>query len=1287
MNRLSRKRGRCLSSEVIPNIDKFQKKFMEVDENLEFINISVVKLKIDVSVEYVADLLSADPNIEAAEPNRVFTFKTSVDFDEYEYKKNWGLEKIKAKEAWEIMPDSWKDDKNGEIVIAVLDSGVAYNHPDLNDNMWKGGVEKCYNYNGDLIPGGCPNYGWDFVNEDDDPADDRGHGTFISGIIAGNADTDGMIGVNPRVKIMAVKIGNAFGTTKEVIKGMKFAINNGAKIINFSLGGVKEETAADEKVKEILFDQFDGLFITAAGNDNRDNESIGKKGLYPCAYKKDDNSEDNIICVANSDKNDKKGLMSNWGKDSVDIYAPGEDVTSTYISKDTDIFEENFTVSVSDISDNLGTFEKVEENNWVFKDVDSKRVLFTNDTAVPYENVEVYSVVNSSPIDLHDKIGVGLNFKVWFNDKASDSNNYLYVSISVDGKKTWTILGDIKNDHKSIHEPESIGDESGKVGTIEYDLGKYLNEEIYLSFAWKVNDIKHLYKECYIDDIKIISNADIGDSNYFASHSGTSIASPHVVGVAALVWSIYPYFSPIQVKDIILETGDPVPDFSPKDGSHSVTSGKRLNAFTAVNKAEEIPALGTIIYSVKGVDIFESPTIPNIIKYTSDVTNGKIGVILRYPEYKNDSINKKHKWYNIYWGKNNDGEDIIGWSYHIDPDYTDLKHFGIKYKIPNGVGLFSRDLWTYEQYKLNEKTYRYMFLMRYFDEYESDGYNNLGEPFNYNDHGFFVYSQSGIWIQNFKKEGDETALILNMSKEKVFLLKGKLLAEYIKNNQGPNLLGAPTEEEKDNDTTIIQKFEKGYLIYDKISLKTSIIPYSFTGEFSDTKDHWAKKYINYVANYGVIDGDDGTFGPQKPVTRGELVKMCYKGAGKTADPIAPDPGFSDVSSDHWVYKYLADAKKKGYIYGREDGTFGPDDPVDRYEAAKIIYNIFDAKDEDINVSVSSRLTFPDVPATDWPYKYVNWFANIRVNWEDDVKGVRIASGYNNGNFGKDDSGDKTNISRAEMSKIIANCMNLRGTGPKYLLLSSNSSRKSKSLDSFLSNAVTLGFSYEQIYDNFNVVPPEPIQYPNQSILENENLSHTADKIDSDGDKMFYFWNTTGGSFTTTDNENCSNMTWTPPDVTEETTFVIRVERGDGKGKVNYGMFKVMVTPVEDFNINSTEQKILASDGGDKDYFGSSVSISGGYAIVEGDGIYIYKRIDNRWVEQNKISMSCYEVAISGDYFIIGKNGMAYIFKKEISEQGEKWIKQSTLLASDNTGGGAIWSFCINFWRLRYCWDI
>ena len=154
-------------------------------------------------------------------------------------------------------------------------------------------------------------------------------------------------------------------------------------------------------------------------------------------------------------------------------------------------------------------------------------------------------------------------------------------------------------------------------------------------------------------------------------------------------------------------------------------------------------------------------------------------------------------WYKIYWGKDRDGKEIAGWSY-----YNNSKCLIEALEISPDIGKLS------EENNENEYLFKIAFSKKYIDEYVT---NNIGEPFDYEGNGRFVFSWDEVWIQNFKQGNVESALIYNTERGEVFLLKGIFLKEYTKETHGPKLLGSPIGDEHDGvkQGDRRQKFTKG----------------------------------------------------------------------------------------------------------------------------------------------------------------------------------------------------------------------------------------------------------------------------------------------------------------------------------------------------------------------------------------------------------------------------------------------------------------------------------------------
>jgi subtilisin family serine protease len=242
---------------------------------------------------------------------------------------------INAQSGWtEYLSDSTGGNRNGpKVVVAVIDSGVDYNHPDLRNMMWVNPRETPGNGIDDDNNGIIDDvYGADFTNGNTgDPMDRNGHGTHCAGVIAAERDNSvGIAGVasvaEGKVKIMAVKgLGDdGTGSTSGLLKSLNYAIGQGAKISSNSWGSSFSMSNEVERLwGNVLRNNQDHLFVAAAGNDN-DEISNNHKPM-PCGL-----NQPNLLCVGNSNKNDRKSGTSNYGKDFVHVFAPGTEIYSTY---------------------------------------------------------------------------------------------------------------------------------------------------------------------------------------------------------------------------------------------------------------------------------------------------------------------------------------------------------------------------------------------------------------------------------------------------------------------------------------------------------------------------------------------------------------------------------------------------------------------------------------------------------------------------------------------------------------------------------------------------------------------------------------------------------------------------------------------------------------------------------------------------------------------------------------------------------------------------------------------
>jgi subtilisin family serine protease len=239
----------------------------------------------------------------------------------------WGLHQ--ASDADIDAPEAWRTETGDPgVIVAVVDTGVVYNHPELDDNIWVNTADPPGN--GDEDGNGFVDdfRGWDFVGNDNDPRDLDGHGTHVSGTIGAEGNNAaGVAGVNWDVSLMALRAGDSSGLTAEDIAGsFLYACNKGAKVVNGSFGGFFPSVTILTALQAPACQNT--LFVFAAGNDASSNDDVP---IYPCSFGAPDPEADlpNIICVAATDRNDELADFSNYGLASVDLAAPGVDVLST----------------------------------------------------------------------------------------------------------------------------------------------------------------------------------------------------------------------------------------------------------------------------------------------------------------------------------------------------------------------------------------------------------------------------------------------------------------------------------------------------------------------------------------------------------------------------------------------------------------------------------------------------------------------------------------------------------------------------------------------------------------------------------------------------------------------------------------------------------------------------------------------------------------------------------------------------------------------------------------------
>jgi len=289
--------------EVQPPINEDKQGILVVEETRKVIKIDETlseekkaELEEKYSIEFTDDTdnsgvyvinVSEDSELDSFESELNAQIETDIPIKMFADSIDWGVARIGADKVWSI-------GSGVGVKIAIVDTGIQINHPDLVSNIVQG---------------------YDFVNSDTDANDDNGHGTHVAGLASASLNQAGVVGVSHSSKLMPVKVLNAqgYGYLSDVAKGIYYATDNGARVINLSLGSTTDSLVLKDAVNYATSKGV--LVVAAAGNDG------GAPCSYPAAYS-------NAICVVATDSNNLLASFSNIGGE---LAAPGVYNYSTYL--------------------------------------------------------------------------------------------------------------------------------------------------------------------------------------------------------------------------------------------------------------------------------------------------------------------------------------------------------------------------------------------------------------------------------------------------------------------------------------------------------------------------------------------------------------------------------------------------------------------------------------------------------------------------------------------------------------------------------------------------------------------------------------------------------------------------------------------------------------------------------------------------------------------------------------------------------------------------------------------
>lgn len=550
-------------------------------------SVSLVKSD-KYSTKELISILKKKSNVKYAEPN--YKIKAS-DYNDSYYKYLWGLDnkgQNNGTEGIDVNADTpLLDNKdNKERVIAIVDTGINYQHEDLKEIVWNNP------YNNRKLYG---EHGYDFVNYDTDPMDDNGHGSHCAGIAAGKSNNGvGIAGIakSNNIKVMALKILNeegsgsgmgAIGAYNYIYKAQQLGVNVVA--VNNSWGGSADEE--DEIIKNLieLVGKKGAISVCAAGNDNSDNDK-NLMDNYPSTI-----DSPYIISVAASNEKDELAGFSNYGTESVDIAAPGADILSTvsYNCFNPGIYDNkdklcstyvNFdNESILNVFNEEGKMVATPENNEVAYGTlsESDGTMNVSTTNSEYFGEKSYNN-KSLKWEIKGAQKDGMYFMCLpYTMKSSDTGTSASAMVKVSGPKA-TNDDWLGGDNSVIYAIDCKLDKNGKVDISDLDTlehGVFANAYIdengnyWSHLSGEVSskskkDEQHVILLCvssyeegdftvYVDNWGISrENVSLDEFGMYDYYNGTSMATPYVTGAVAAVANAYTNENALQIKARIL---------------------------------------------------------------------------------------------------------------------------------------------------------------------------------------------------------------------------------------------------------------------------------------------------------------------------------------------------------------------------------------------------------------------------------------------------------------------------------------------------------------------------------------------------------------------------------------------------------------------------------------------------------------------------------------------------------------------------------------------------------------
>ncbi len=528
---------------------------------IRFLNhsgIRRVKIGPSQTVESAIDSLKNKPEVELVQPNYIY-HELRVPNDP-KYSQSWAFRNtgqtivqangpnapdsegnpgvanndLSVESAWDVTTDC------SQVTVAVIDSGVNYLHEELASNMWDGGV----NY---------PNHGYDFIDADQDPMDLSGHGTHVAAAIGavGN-NSKGTAGVCWTAKIMAIRVLDSMGmgTTSSIVEGINFSVTNGAKVINMSLGGGSYDSAMNNAITTAKNNGV--LVVAAAGNDGENIDSGGTVSMYPCGF-----NQDNILCVAAINQDATLASYSNYGSVNVDVGAPGTNILSAWNGSNT-------TAATDSLASGWNK-SSTTSTGWGYKQLNFGSWIncLVNPSNYNYSTAKYANNTDDRIWKSFDLSNVGDGLYLYFDLMHDLQSNYDYFTAHIKTSNEDPIVSGTMLE-------SFTGSTSGYNFQSKYDITEFASNATSIGFRLFSN-------ASGVDFGANLSNFSVQrlnlNSTTYNLNSGTSMATPLVAGVSAMLFNLNPNYSYKDVIEAINTSGKALTALSGK-----TVTGKMVNA-------------------------------------------------------------------------------------------------------------------------------------------------------------------------------------------------------------------------------------------------------------------------------------------------------------------------------------------------------------------------------------------------------------------------------------------------------------------------------------------------------------------------------------------------------------------------------------------------------------------------------------------------------------------------------------------------------------------------------------